>query len=114
LERNRRTCFTPLKVRNMKRSKSNVPHREEGHKSVKGRMVYNRKPTREWLSQEDAASPTRALESIMNTGVIIAKEKRDIMACDIPNASIQVFLSKRKPTEDTVVMKITGVLLLTC
>jgi hypothetical protein len=46
----------------------------------------------------------------MIPGVIKAQEERDIMACDIPNAFIQAFLPKRKPTEDRVVMKITGVL----
>jgi hypothetical protein len=33
--------------------------------SVKGRMVYNGKPTREWLSKDDAASPTASLEAIV-------------------------------------------------
>ena len=41
--------------------------------SIKGRMVYNGKPTREWLSREDSASPTAALESIMLTAVIDVK-----------------------------------------
>ena len=30
--------------------------------SIKGRMVYNGKPTRDWLSREDSASPTASLE----------------------------------------------------
>jgi hypothetical protein len=59
--------------------------------------------------REDAASPTAALESIMITGVIEAKEERDIMTCDIPNAFIQALQPKRDPGEDSVVMKITGV-----
>jgi hypothetical protein len=42
-------------------------------------LAYNSKPKKEWISQEDAASPTAALESIMITGVIEAKEERDIM-----------------------------------
>jgi hypothetical protein len=83
---------------------------EKRDKSVKGRMVYNGKPSREWLSREDAASPTAALESIMITGVIEAKEQRDVMTCDIPNAFIQALLPKKDPGEDRVVMKITGVL----
>jgi hypothetical protein len=83
---------------------------EKRDKSVKGRMVYNGKPTREWLSQEDAVSPTAALESILITGVIEAKEERDVMTCDIPNAFIQAYLPKKEPGEDRVVMKITGVL----
>jgi hypothetical protein len=54
--------------------------------------------------------PTAALESIMTTGVIEAKEERDVMTCDIPNAFIQAYLPKKEPGEDRVVMKITGVL----
>jgi hypothetical protein len=64
---------------------------------VKGRIVYNGKPTQEWLAQEDAASPTATLESIMIAGVIKAREGRDIMTCDIPIACIQAFLPKKEP-----------------
>jgi hypothetical protein len=91
----KRTCFAPLKVKEMKHSKRKKSQMalmfltEKRDKSVKGRMVYNGKPTREWLSQEDAASPNAALESILITGVIKAKEERDVMTCDIPNAFIQ-------------------------
>jgi hypothetical protein len=112
----KRTCFAPLKVKEMKPSKRKKAQialmflTEKRDKSVKGRMVYNRKPTREWLSQEDAASPTAALESILIKGVIEAKDKRDIMTCDISNAFIQAYLLKKEPGEDRVVMKITGVL----
>jgi hypothetical protein len=112
----KRTCFAPLKVKDMKPSKRKRVQMallfltEKRDKSVKGRMVYNGKPTREWLSREDAASPTVALESIMITGVIEAKEQRDVMTCDIPNAFIQALLPKKDPGEDRVVMKITGVL----
>jgi hypothetical protein len=112
----KRTCFAPLKVKEMKHSKRKKAQMalmfltEKRDKSVKGRMVYNGKPTRECLSQEDAASPTAALESILITGVIEAKEERDVMTCDIPSAFIQAYLPKKRPGEDRVVMKITGVL----
>jgi hypothetical protein len=46
----------------------------------------------------------------MISGVIKAKEERDIMTCYIPNAYVQAFLPKKKPTEDRAVMKFTGVL----
>jgi hypothetical protein len=42
--------------------------------------------------------------------VIEAKEQRDVMTCDIPNAFIQALLPKKDPGEDRVVMKVTGVL----
>jgi hypothetical protein len=105
-----------LKVKEMKPSKRKKAQMalmflpEKRDKSVNGRMVYNGKPTRVWLSRKDAASPMAALESIMITGVIEAKEERDIMTCDIPNAFIQALLPKKDPGEDRVIMKITGVL----
>ena len=77
---------------------------------IKGRMVYNGKPTREWLSRDDAASPTAALESIMLTAVIDAHEERDVMCADVPNAFIQASMPDVKEGEERVMMKITGVL----
>jgi hypothetical protein len=112
----KRMCFAPLKVKDMKPSERKKAQMalmfltEKRDKSVKGRMVYNRKPTREWLSPKDAAGPTAALKSIMITGVIKAKEQRDVMTCDIPNAFIQALLPKKDLGEDRVVMKIKGVL----
>ena len=38
-------------------------------------MVYNGNPSHEWMSKDDAASPTGSLESIMITGVIDAYEE---------------------------------------
>ena len=73
-------------------------------------MVYNGKPTREWLSKDDAASPTASLEAIMLTAVIDAKEGRDVMTADIPKAFIQAKLPDIKDGEDRVILKITGVL----
>jgi hypothetical protein len=111
-----RTCFAPLNIKDMKTSEQKKAQQalmfltEKRDKSVRGRMVYNGKPTREWLSREDAVSPTAALESIMITRVIESKEQRDIMTCYIPNAFIQAFLPKKKTDEDRVVMQITGVL----
>jgi hypothetical protein len=73
-------------------------------------MVYNGKPTREWLSREDSASPTAAFESIMLTAVIDAHEERNIMTCNIPNAFIQALMPEVKDRDERVMMKITGVL----
>jgi hypothetical protein len=83
---------------------------ERRNGTVKGRMVYNGKPTREWLSREDSVSPTAALESIMLTAVIDAHEERGVMTCDIPNAFIiQALMPKVKDGDERVMMKITGV-----
>ena len=83
---------------------------EKQEKSIKGRMVFNGKPTREWLSREDSASPTAALESIMLIAFIDATECCNVMTCDIPNAFVQAELPEAKEGEERVMMKITGVL----
>ena len=75
--------------------------------SVKGRLAYNGKKTREWISREDKSSPTAHAESILLTCAIDAKEHRDVMSLDIPNAFIQAEL-KRKKGEERVVMKVRG------
>ena len=69
---------------------------------IKERQVCNGKHTREWLSREDAASPTIL-------AAIDAKEKRDILTVDIPNTFIQTPMEYREGKEQ-VIMKITGVL----
>jgi hypothetical protein len=76
--------------------------------TVKGRMVYNGNPTREWLSSEDSASPTAALKSIMLRAVIDAHEERKVMTCRIPNAFIQMLMVEDR--DKRVMMKVTGVL----
>jgi hypothetical protein len=58
----------------------------------------------------DSTSPTAALESIMLTAIVDAKEGRDVMSCDIPNAFIQTMLPKVEAGDERVIMKITGVL----
>jgi hypothetical protein len=59
-------------------------------------MVYNGKPTPEWMSREDSASPTVSLESIMLTTTIDAKDGCDVMSADVPNAFIQTQMPERK------------------
>ena len=111
-----RSCFTPKSIAELtgiERRKAQQALMFLGEKrdgTIKGRMVYNGKPTREWLSREDSASPTAALESIMLTAVIDATEERDIMTCDIPNAFIQALMPEVKDGNERVMMKITGVL----
>ena len=91
----RRNCFIPISISDMtveERKKAQVALMfltEKRDTSVKARMVFNGKPTREWLSREESASPTAATESVMLTSFIDAFEKRDVMTADIPNAFIQ-------------------------
>ena len=77
--------------------------------TIKGRMVYNGKPTRKWLTREETASPTVALESTFLTAIVDAKEGRDIMTNNVPNAFIQAEIPQ-EDGEERIIMKITGVL----
>jgi len=113
----KRVCFMPVSVAEMTPNEKRkamealmflTEKRITGE--VKGRMVYNGKPTRGWVNREDAASPTVALESIMLTVVIDAREDRDMMTADVPNAFIQAPMPELKEGEERVIMKITGVL----
>jgi len=112
----KRGCFAPEDVSNLSESEKRKAQdglmllTEKRDGSVKGRLVYNGKPTRKWHSKEDAASPTASLESHFLCAVLDAKEGRDVMTADIPNAFIQAELPPPKEGEDGVVMKITGVL----
>ena len=60
----KRNCFRPVDIATMTTAeKSKVVNSllfltEKCTGEVKGRMVYNAKPTWEWLSKEDSASPT--------------------------------------------------------
>ena len=113
----RRNCFTPISIATLTTAERKKAVdalmflSEKRDKSKKGRMVYNGKPTREWLSREDSASPTAAHESVQLTGVIDAREERDVMCGDVPNAFIQALIpNAEKDGNERVIMKITGVL----
>ena len=83
---------------------------EKNDKRIKGRLVYNGKPTRGFVNKEDSASPTAASESINITCAIDAHENRDVMTADIPNAFVQTKLRSESEKDERVIMKITGVL----
>ena len=110
-----RECFIPKDVttltlqENKRAMKALMLLTEKRDKTIKGRSVYNEKPTRNWLSREDVTSPTSRIESIMTTAVIDAHEQRDIETIDIPNTFIQAE-RPYKQGDEMVMMKITGVL----
>jgi hypothetical protein len=69
---------------------------------IKGRGCADGRKQREHIPKEDASSPTVAIESVMLTSVIDAKEGRDVATVDIPGAFMQV------DQEDLVHMKMEG------
>lgn len=75
---------------------------------VKARTCANGSTQRVYMSKEEAASPTVMIESILLTATIEAKENRDIMTVDIPNAFIQTDI--KSDDGERVIMKIKGAL----
>ncbi len=74
---------------------------------VKGRLVYNGKGTRSWISREDKSSLTVLNESLMLTCAVDAHQRLDIMTLDIPNAHVQADIPEQKK-EGRIVMKVRG------
>ena len=61
---------------------------------LKGRLAYNGKPTRDWISQEYKSSPTAHTESILLTAGVDAMEGREVMTHDISNVFVQSACSR--------------------
>ena len=102
----KRNCFSPIDINMLtpdeqKKAQNGIMLvTEKRDKSIKGRLVYDGSKTQDWVSREEAASPTVLLESLFITSVIDAKESRDIMTCDIPNAFIQAHMPKTKAGDE--------------
>ena len=79
--------------------------KEKKDGTIKGRNVADGRRQREFIDKHEAASPTAKLESILITSVIDAKEERDVVTIDIPNAFIQ---TKVENDEDKVIMRMRG------
>jgi len=86
-----RKCFTPRNIAEItpserRKAMDALILLTEKNGTIKGRMAYNGKGTCEWVSKDDAASPTAYAEIIMIARVLDAKEDRDVMTGDVPNA----------------------------
>ena len=79
-------CFTPVHVKDLTpKERKKAQHTllflsEKTDGTIKARLVFNGKPTRDWLSQEDTTSPTASQEGIFMTATVGAKEERDVMS----------------------------------
>ena len=109
-----RNCFTPVHIKGLTpEERKKAQHAllflsEKTDGSIKARLVFNGKPTRDWLSREDTTSQTASQEGIFMTATVDAKEERDVMSNDIPNAFIQAEVPKDKKKSKQIIIKITG------
>ena len=76
---------------------------------VKARFCANGSTQREYTDRDESASPTVMTESIFITSTIDAKQNRDVMTCDIPNAFVQTDIEEAMVGQ-RIIMKIRGAL----
>ena len=98
---NNGACFKPMQVEDMTPEENSqaqiaLTHlTEKQDKSIKGRTVCDGKPTKEWSSHEESASPTALMEGTFLTTLMDAWEKHDSMTADTPNKFAQAKLNKK-------------------
>jgi hypothetical protein len=63
---------------------------------IKGRTVAGGNKQRDYISKEDASSPTVATESVLLSCIIETEEHRDVAVVDIPNAFAQTRVENEK------------------
>jgi hypothetical protein len=80
--------------------------KEKRESEVKGRTAAGGNKQRDFVSKEEASSPTVATETVSLTCIVDAEERRDVAAVDVPNAFIQTRIEIEK---DMVFIKIRGV-----
>jgi hypothetical protein len=74
---------------------------------IKGRTVAGGNKQRDYISKEDASSPTVDAESVLLSCIIDTEEERDVAVVDIPNAFVQ---TRVKNETDMAFIKIRGIL----
>jgi hypothetical protein len=74
---------------------------------IKGRTVARGNKQRDYISEEDASSPTVTTESVLLSCIINAEEERDVTVIDIPNAFIQKRVEDEK---EMAIIELHGVL----
>ena len=97
--------LTPLEKKRAMESLIFLVEKRDG--TVKGRTYANGSTQREYIDREEAASPTAMAESIIITGMIDAKQHRDVMTADIPNAFVETDIEEKEIGKQ-IIMKIRG------
>ena len=78
---------------------------EKRNGTMKGRACASGSVQRPYIDKDDATSPTVSTEAVLITSLLEAKENRDVMTADIPNAFVQTEVDNKKFGEQ-IIMKI--------
>ena len=106
-----RTVFEGIKIEDMtpldrKRAMESLLFLvEKRDGKIKARTVANGSTQRAYIDREDSSSPTVATDALLITGVLEAKQGRDIMTNDVPNAFVQTPIPEGG---EKFIMKIRG------
>ena len=107
----KRMVFEPIRIESLteeekKRAmESLIFLSEKRDGTIKSRYCANGSTQRSYIPKEQAASPTAGTDSVLITSVIEAKQGRDVMTLDIPNAFPQASIPDEN---EKVTMKIRG------
>jgi hypothetical protein len=77
-------------------SESHMFLKQKRDGKIKGRTVDGGNNKWDYISKEDASSPTVATESVLLSCIIDAEEERDVAVVDIPNAFVQTRVESRE------------------
>ena len=97
-----RDTFRPINPKTLSKNEyekvleSHLFLKQKRDQSIKGRMVTNGNKQRGHVEKTDATPPTAALESVLLTSTIDAKEGRDVAIIDIPNAFVTTRIEKKR------------------
>ena len=105
---NMRGAFEPIKYENWEDKNKKkiieslifITEKQDG--TIKSRFCADGRKQQDWLSKEDTSSPTASLELLMILAAIDAKEQRNVITIDIPNAFIQT----EQDANQTIFMRI--------
>jgi hypothetical protein len=81
--------------------------KQEREGKIKGRIVTGGNNQQDYISKEDASSPTVDMESVVLSCIIDAEEERDVAVVDIPNAFVQTRVENKK---DMALINIRGII----
>jgi hypothetical protein len=70
--------------------------KQKRYGKIKGRTMVGGKKQRNYISKEDASSPTLSTESVLLSCIIDAEEERDVAVVDIQNAFVQTRVENEK------------------
>jgi hypothetical protein len=74
---------------------------------TKARMVAGGNTQQGHVTKEESSSPTVSTKAVLLTAIVDAKEERDVVVIDIPNACIQTCVEDEK---DRVIIHMTGII----